>query len=258
MFQAPCYKLVGVRFPYTNLFILMKNKSCLSRSGVMLLLAMFLIVPVSAQSDVTRSSGKFLTSQWGIGLNASTFGLGGEVIKGLGPKFDLRIGYSTMNLKIQRDIEIQGYGVGLTGYLKTGGPHLLFNFNPLPWLHLTLGGALNQTAVLVSAGATQSLAVEDLMVLPGDVGFIDLFVAPVNKVSPYLGIGFGQTLHREKRLSFSVDLGAYYHSAPSAFIMGSGMLSPSVSEQNLYVINSLIRPYRWWPVLNAQLSYRIL
>ncbi len=230
----------------------------LSRLGVILLIVCLIINPLQAKSKKDKSSGNLLTSQWGIGLNASTFGLGGEIIKGLGPKFDLRAGYSTMNLKVKYNLDLQGTAVQVAGNINPGGPHLLLNFNPSPGFHLTLGAALNQTVVLVSAQSLSNVPVEDVMVLPGDFGFIEVMLFPRVKVSPYAGIGFGRTLSRDKRLGFSFDLGTYYQASPSASLLGAGMLSPSVSDQNVYVLNSLLKPYRWWPVLSLQLSYRIL
>lgn len=230
----------------------------LSRLALIMLTGCLLINPLQAKSKKDKSSGNLLTSQWGIGLNASTFGFGGEIIKGLGPKFDIRAGYSTMNLNLKYNLDLQGAAVLVSGNINPGGPHLLFNFNPAPAFHLTLGAALNQTIVLVSAESLSNVPVEDIMVLPADFGFIEMILLPRIKVSPYVGIGFGRTLNRDKRLSFSFDLGTYYQASPSASLLAAGMLSPTAGEHNVYVINSLIKPYRWWPVLSAQLSYRIL
>lgn len=228
------------------------------RSGVVLIFFCLLVLPSEARSKKDKSTGNLLTTQWGIGLDASTFGLGGEIIKGLGPKFDIRAGYSTMNLNLKYNLDLEGTAVQLFGNINPGGPHLLFNFNLSPGFHLTLGAALNQTVVLVSAQSLSNVPVEDIFVLPGDFGFIEMILLPRIKVSPYAGIGFGRTLSREKRFSFSFDLGTYYQSSPSASLLGAGMLSPTVSDHNVFVLNSLIKPYRWWPVLSAQLSYRIL
>lgn len=227
-------------------------------SGFIILILLLAINPLQAKSKKDKATGNLLTSQWGIGLNASTFGVGGEIIKGLGPKFDVRAGYSTMNLKVNYNLDLQGTALQVTGHINPGGPHLLVNYNPSPGFHLTLGAALNQTVVLVSAQSLSNVPVEDVFVIPGDFGFIEMLLFPRVKVSPYAGIGFGRTLSRDKRLGFSFDLGAYYQASPSASLMGSGMLSPSVNEHNVYVLNSLLQPYRWWPLLSLQLSYRIL
>ncbi len=226
--------------------------------GVASLVLSLLACPTQARPGNDNSADSLLTSQWGIGLNASTFGFGGEIIKGLGPKFDLRAGYSYMHFKIHTELDIQGTDVGLNSYLTAGGPHLLANYNLKKWFHLTLGAAVNQTSVLLSASASSNVPMEDVEILPGDFGLIELMIKPVIKVAPYAGIGFGRTLNPDKRFSFSVDIGTYFHAAPAAYMLGTGMLSPSASEHNSYVINSLIKPFRWWPALNFQLSYRIL
>ena len=232
-------------------------KNLLQGSG-MLLVLVFFTTQVQAQNGQVPAKKNLLTSQWGVGLNASTFGLGGEIIKGLGPKIDVRAGYSTMNLKVNQNIDVQGNSIALYGRLYTGGAHLMINYNLAKWFHLTLGAATNSTMLSVSAGANGALPYEDLQVKPEDVGSLQILLYPSWDISPYAGIGFGQSLNRLKRLGFSVELGTFYHATPQAILVGNGMLSPTASEKNMMVIGKIIAPYTWWPMLNIELSYRIL
>lgn len=224
------------------------------------LLLFICLAPISGQakSKKSQSEKSLLASQWGIGLKASTFGIGGEVIKGFGPKFDVRAGYTTMNVKVSQNMDVQGSSIALNGRLSSGGAHLLANYNLAKWFHLTLGAATNSTMLSLSAGANGTLPFEDLQVKPEDVGFLQILLYPSWSISPYAGIGFGQTLNRAKRFGFSVELGTFYHSTPQAILIGNGMLNPTASEKNMMVIGKIIAPYTWYPMLNIQLSYRIL
>jgi len=233
-----------------------KNSGALWQS-LMLLLISLAPLPGVAKSKKSDSEKSAWTSQWGIGLNAGTFGVGGEVIKGFGQKIDLRAGYSALNLKIDQNMDIQGSSVALIGRLHTGGAHLKANYNLTNWFHLTLGAATTRTSVSIAAGANGTLPYEDLQVNPEDVGNLEILLYPSWTVSPYAGIGFGRTLNRSKRLGFSVDLGAFYHSTPQAILYGNGMLTPTASEKNIMVIGNIIAPYAWWPMLNFELTYRI-
>ncbi len=236
----------------------MKTNPGLLRSAALLLFICLVAIPGQAKSKTTPSENKLLSSQWGIGLQVSTFGIGGEVIKGLGPKFDVRAGYSAMNLKVNQNMDVQGSSLALKGFLYTGGAHLKFNYNLAEWFHLTLGAATNGTMLSLAAGANGALPYEDLQVKPEDVGSMEILLYPSWTVSPYAGIGFGRTLNRSKRLGFSVDLGTFYHAAPQAILIGNGMLTPTASEKNMMIIGKIIAPYTWWPMLNIELSYRIL
>ncbi len=236
----------------------MQTKTCLLRgAGILLALGLF-TSSGQAQSSQDPAKKNLLTSQWGVGLQLSTFGIGGEVIKGLGPKFDVRAGYSIMDLNVNRNMDIQGSSLALKGRLHTGGGQVKVNYNLSDGFHLTLGAATDRTSLLIAAGANGSLPFEDLQVKPEDVGHLEILLYPSWSVSPYAGIGFGHTLNRSKKLGLSVELGAFYHSTPQAILMGNGMLTPTASEKNIMVISKIIAPYTWWPMLNIELSYRIL
>ncbi|MFA6129259.1 MAG: hypothetical protein WC699_18310 [Bacteroidales bacterium] len=236
----------------------MKQTPGLLRYTAVLLLICLASFSGQAQSKKNPSENTLFASQWGIGLNVSTFGIGGEVIKGFGPKIDVRAGYSTLNLKVNQNMDIQGSSLALKGRLYTGGAHVKFNYNLADWFHLTLGAATNRTSLSIAAGANGALPYEDVQVKPEDVGNLEILLYPSWNISPYAGIGFGHTLSRSKKLGFSVELGTFYHATPRAILIGNGMLTPTASEKNIMVIGKMIAPYTWWPVLNIELSYRIL
>ena len=99
----------------------MKRNPCLLYYAAMLLFHWLTVFPGQAQTEKVPSKSNLFSSQWGIGLNVSTFGIGGEVIKGLGPKFDVRAGYSIMDLNVNRNMDIQGSSLALKGRLHPGG-----------------------------------------------------------------------------------------------------------------------------------------
>lgn len=234
-----------------------KNPGSL-RYAVVLLFLGLATFQGQAKSEKTRSEKALFSSQWGIGLQVSTFGIGGELIKGFGPKIDVRAGYGALNLRVNQNVDIQGNSMAIKGRLYTGGAHLKVNYNIAEWFHLTLGAATNGTSLWLAAGANGALPYEDLQVKPEDVGNLEIILYPSWKVSPYAGIGFGRTLNRSKKLGFSVELGTFYHATPRAILIGNGMLTPTASEKNIMVIGKIIAPYTWWPMLNFELSYRIL
>ena len=77
-------------------------------------------------------------------------------------------------------------------------------------------------------------------------------------VCPYLALGFGNTLSREKRVSFNFEFGAFRHGAPDFYMDGEGLVAPAANETNENVFNTAFGPYPWIPVVNMQLSFRIL
>ena len=98
----------------------------------------------------------------------------------------------------------------------------------------------------------------DLMIPTADVGTLDAELTLGMPVSPYLGLGFGNTLSRKHRLSFNFELGALYHGGAKLALDGVGVVGPLGSEYNETTITDAIKQYSWLPALNFQLTYRIL
>ena len=79
------------------------------------------------------------------------------------------------------------------------------------------------------------------------------------KISPYLGVGFGRALGKEKSLAFAFEIGTYYQGAPDISIQTTGLLSPTSNPelgQEKY-LESQISQYYLYPVLKLSLSYRL-
>lgn len=233
-------------------------KNLLNYLLIILLTGSLNIKSLYAQTNEPSDKYNALTDLWGIGLKATTFGAGGELIKGFGKLVDIRVGYSSMKLNMSYDVEMEDIELELNGQLKTGGAHLFVNVNPVRWFHTTVGVVKNGTSILITANRTDGLPIEDLLVPPEEVGEFDVMLTPAHVFSPYVGIGFGSTLNRKKRIGFSVDFGAIYHAKPEAMLWGYGMIGPTANAENLDLIEKLISPYRWWPVVNIELSIRFL
>jgi hypothetical protein len=73
-------------------------------------------------------------------------------------------------------------------------------------------------------------------------------------VAPYLGIGLGKSVPT-KKVNVTLDLGTFYLNKPIATAVGTKLLSNNQELANTLTEN--IEDYRWLPVLQLNLNYKI-
>jgi len=198
-----------------------------------------------------------LKELWGIGLKASTNGFGAEVIKGFGKKQDVRFGFTKMNLLYSQTLSHDGYAFKANADLHFGGIHLLYDYHFFKGIFITAGAVVNKMKHNISVSMAESILIGDLVIPPGSIGTINAILEPGITFSPYLALGFGKSLSRNKKFSISGELGTLYHGNPNFIMNGDGMIKPIAGEYNTSLLQEAIKPYKWFPILSFQISYRI-
>ncbi len=183
---------------------------------IKLLLVCFLagsigIPSLSAQTKPASTAGEWTFKPGiGIGLKASTNGIGGDVIYNFHKRMDVRLGFETMGFGTNVPFAEQGINYSADVKVKTGSISLLYDFYVLNHLFLAAGAGYNLFQVNANGHATSSLAFGDITIPTESIGTFDFVVSPSMKISPYLGIGFGRTLGLKKNLGFAFELGGFY------------------------------------------------
>lgn len=85
-----------------------------------------------------------------------------------------------------------------------------------------------------------------------------------NKIAPYLGIGFGNTVKKEKGWAFTADLGVMFQGTPDVNLVSSncsgGAIFCSQLANDLAAENAELREkakdFQYYPVVRVGLSYR--
>lgn len=235
-------------------------KQCRSLCMITVLLAVG-IKAYGQESDTTLTAEKHypVAGLWGVGVKATTDGLGIEVVKGFGARLNVRLGYSWLQVPFTIPIEQQGIAVTADVKMKFGGANLFLDFYPVKnAIHLTAGVMQNGMRHSLMVIPLFDYAYGDIMVPASELGSLEAIVTPKLKFSPYVGLGFGNTLSREHRVSINFELGALYHGAPQLDLVGTNMLSPMASENNKQVIMDAIAQYQWYPMMSFQLTFRII
>ncbi len=259
LFHKLCLVAKGKNATRRNPFM----KKIITYFCVLTALAMPFSAGLSQNQDASESknSGQKtgMGHNWGLGIKAGLNGVGFEIVKGFGDRINARLGYSRLVIPYSTAQNIEGYNLQIDANVTLGGANLLFDYYPVKNIfHVTGGLILNNTLVGVDVQSLSSFPYGDINIPAEDVGFISGKLCPGNLVSPYVALGFGNTLSRNHQLSFNFELGTFYQGPPRIELSGEGVIGPMASENNTTVINNAIAQYAWFPMLNVQLTYKIL
>ncbi len=214
---------------------------------------------LSQETEDTQKADWSMASQWGVGVKAGLNGVGFEVIKGLGDRLNVRLGYSTFSYSYTLEQDFQGLALEATAKATLGAAGLLIDFYPVKnIIHLTAGVVQNNTLIGVSVAPTSGFPYGDIEVPPEELGGVTAEIGPELAIAPYFGLGFGNTLSRSHRVSFNFELGTIYQGSPQITLDGTNMLGPMASDHNANVLMEAVEQYKWFPVLTLQLSFRII
>jgi hypothetical protein len=148
----------------------------------------------------------------GIGLRGGTMGFGADFDIGMTEKLNLRLGYNFLNY----DYEVEDTDVTYDGELE------IESFSALLDWH-AFGGSFRFTAGAYSAGPTillngtpapgTTVEIGDSIYTASQVGSLRGEIEFGDSVTPYVGIGFGNVVDKDGRVSFLFDIGVMFSGA---------------------------------------------
>ncbi|MFT6814556.1 MAG: hypothetical protein ACJAZ3_000447 [Sphingobacteriales bacterium] len=217
----------------------------------------------SAQEDVI---GKVLGSQIGVAVKVGTLGPGLEVSTKLNALMNLRVGVNYLPLHFTTNgsqlFDFNGAEkISIDTDLKLNTFPLMvdiFPFSKFLAFHVTTGFMVDLNEINVRVYTTETFEFDDRKITPNEAGEVH-FNLQTNRINPYLGFGFGNTLPK-KRVGLKVELGAMYHGEPKASLNGTGQIEPTATdEENQKIVGELFNPIinHFYPVLSFQLNVRI-
>ena len=269
-----------------------------------------LLIALIIATNLFSQSSDF-NHQIGISAKASTNGFGADIYYRPMEKLAIKAGaeYFSLNIKNKTLQSYVGESVNFTipnprgtdltfsseGKFKTGALSLAVGYQPLKLFYFTagIGKYLFNSEVI---GTPLSDIIFDEREIPGlgsispriskeDIGLVNVKIKPSNSFIPYLGIGLGSYVPRNKNVSFALELGAYYVGSfkveaniPQGFTVDNIEYGTSFTEEQLDKINSEfnsvitnlnnkvgkivddinkeIEPYKFHPVLKLTIGFR--
>jgi len=156
-----------------------------------------------------------------ISGKAGTLGLGGELTRKVTSNINTRFGINALNFDMEGEIEDIEYDVGVD-FLSYSA---LLDWHVFNGSFRISGGALViQNEISLDLRLTDSLTIGDTEYDPDEIGTLSGNIG-FEGVAPYLGIGWGNALTRNKRWGFTTDFGVAFTGAPDVALSSTGSVS---------------------------------
>ena len=204
----------------------------------------------------------FWGSKWpglALGAKIGTTGLGLDLVFGVSPYLNLRVGGSYGDLSIEAPIGDVDYDTDIT---ITSVP-LLVDVHPFGNHFRLTGGIFFQTGSSADllATPTEAIQIGSHTYAPDVVGTLTGEIEVSDTVSPYVGLGFGNAVGEDQLLCFMMDLGVVFQSYDVTLTSnGAGMTTKldtfrvdlAQEEQN---IQEDVNKLKVYPVFTMGIAY---
>ena len=188
-----------------------------------------------------------------IALRVGSLGVGVEATRSFTSTINGRFGlnYFTYNYNGQNSAGDVLYDLDLNLFSFS----LLADWYPFKADFHISGGLLYNSNKIEGVGTpARSFIVGGTIYTPEKLGTLDAKVEPNLKLSPYLGLGWGNAVNADKKLGFVVDIGMIYQGSPDVTLTANGLMEPT-SEQEPNVEDD-IKNLRFYPVISLGLTYQ--
>lgn len=203
-------------------------------------------------------------SRSGVGITGKigTLGYGAELNVGFSDSFSARLGYNAFTYKyntsassVNYDFKLQLRTVSLLGdwypfeggFRTSGG--LVYNDNQVKLNGLPTAGTYTINGTTYNS--------TDIGSLQGTMSF--------GNVSPYLGIGWGNPVHKDKGWGMVSDIGVLFQGSPRTSLVATcgatlpapqcATLQSDAAAENAKLQDDLKR-FKFWPVVSIGISYQ--
>ena len=267
----------------------------------------FLITVAVLFSALSFSQSGDFDHEIGVSLKASTNGIGGDIYYRPAKKLAIKAGVEYLSLNItsdkiesfiDEDINISipnQYGDDLVfnteGNFRTGALSVAVGYQPFKIFYLTAGLGKSLFASDVRGVPANDILFRDnndsrvASIAKDKIGPFVIDMKSKNSIIPYLGIGLGSFVPQNSRVSFALELGAYYignfniePTFPSGFNVENIQYSeePTQSQKdiingevirvnneirsevnkNVVDINDALESFKFYPVLKLTVGFR--
>lgn len=198
------------------------------------------------------------TGDFALGIKASTLGAGAEGIFGLLPSLNLRAGAnalsvdfdaSTSDIDYDVDADLLSFPVMLDWYpFKNSG------------FRVSAGALINKNEADFEASSQSSYTLDGTTYTAAQLGTLNGKV-DFNEVAPYVGIGWGNALGKDKRWSFSCDFGVVFQGEANIDLSATGPIASDPTFQadlarEKQELEEELEDYQYYPVIALGITYR--
>ncbi|MFH1578011.1 MAG: hypothetical protein ABIC18_02950 [Candidatus Omnitrophota bacterium] len=196
------------------------------------------------------------TGKFAIGVKAGTLGLGIEAIARIKPRINARIGinacefdYTGTESDIKYDFDLELFSLSA-----------LLDWHPFDTaFRISAGGLYNQNSLKMTAKTTVSYQIGNTTYTAAEVGTLTGEM-DIDDIAPYVGIGWGNAVGKNKQWSFSFDLGVIYQDSPKVKLNTTGSLSNNAVfqaelDREKQTLEDKLEDYQFYPVISMGVCY---
>jgi hypothetical protein len=205
-----------------------------------------------AASPASQAAGGF-----GLTAKVGTLGWGLEGTTGITEKINLRFGYNGLSsgeFKVE-DVDTGGINTSWKVKASLQTIPLLVDWHAFGAAFRFTGGVMYNNNKFEASAPVNTY---DLGLGTYDVG-LDASIEGSNKVSPYLGVGWGNAVSKNRRWIFSADLGFLFQGNPDVTLTPTGPEAGIVDPDDLAAeernMEDEIKYFKVYPVASVGVSY---
>ena len=197
-------------------------------------------------------------------VRAGSFGYGADFDVGLTKSITLRLGYNTFSY----NDTVDDTDVTYDGKLKIGAASAIFDWHVFSGGFRLSAGAVQKGPKIDVTGvpaANSTYELNGTTYTAAQIGSLKGTIKIGDSVAPYVGIGWGNTVDKEDRVTFLLDIGAIHTGTVKADLTVT--CNPSVPTVTCNQIRNDVNAekadledqvsgYEWYPVITLGLAVR--
>ncbi|MEZ4483435.1 MAG: hypothetical protein R2864_02175 [Syntrophotaleaceae bacterium] len=198
------------------------------------------------------------TGDIALGIKASTLGAGAEATVGLCPSINLRAGANAFSFDFDANTSDIDYDVEAD----------LLSFPVILDLHpfkesgfrISAGVLINKNKADAEGSSQSSYTIGDTVYTPEELGSLTGKI-DFNSLAPYVGIGWGNAVGKDKRWSFSCDFGVVFQGDPKIDLVANGTLASDPNFQDDLArekkeLEDELDDYKYYPLISLGITYK--
>jgi len=207
---------------------------------------------------LTVAPGFADTGDIALGVKASTLGVGAEGTVGLLRGLNLRAGANVLWF----DYEVNTSDIDYDLDVDLLSFPILLDWHPFKKsaFRISAGMLINQNEADAEASSQAIYTIGGTDYTAAEVGTLSGHV-DFNEVAPYVGIGWGNAVGKNKNWSFSCDFGVVYQGAANIDLTASGPIASDPTfqanlAQERKELEDELDDYKYYPVISLGVTYK--
>lgn len=195
-------------------------------------------------------------AQVSVGIKGGSMGAGGQASVPLLDKMNARLASTYFSYEHSDVYTGDDPSVAYDARLRMMAGGALVDYFPFGnAIKLSGGVYYYDFAVSGQAEPNESYTIDKKTFEPEKLGALSADVGFGSKWVPYAGIGLGNPVQSDHRLTFTLELGALYTNSPQITTTGEGLIAPTAKQAQDF--EDGLSDFKFYPVLNLGLSYRL-